>query len=99
MAKAAGIDPKQVNYIAHSGGGEALNALLGNKVAIGISGVGEFAEHVKSGKLRALGVTSAGGCLDSRRPHAQGGRPGRRARQLARLRGAPAASTTPTRSR
>jgi putative tricarboxylic transport membrane protein len=58
MAKAAGIDPKQVNYIAHSGGGEALNALLGNKVTIGISGVGEFAEHVKSGKLRALGVTS-----------------------------------------
>lgn len=59
MAKAAGVDPKQVNYIAHSGGGEALNALLGNKVTIGISGVGEFAEHVKSGKLRALGVTSA----------------------------------------
>ncbi len=59
MAKAAGVDPKQVNYIAHSGGGEALNALLGNKVTIGVSGVGEFAEHVKSGKLRALGVTSA----------------------------------------
>ncbi|MEU7991450.1 tripartite tricarboxylate transporter substrate binding protein [Streptosporangium canum] len=58
MAKAAGIDPKQVNYIAHSGGGEALNALLGNKVAMGVSGIGEFAEHVKSGKLRALGVTS-----------------------------------------
>ncbi|MGI5273854.1 tripartite tricarboxylate transporter substrate binding protein [Nonomuraea sp. CA-218870] len=58
MAKAAGIDPKQVNYIAHSGGGEALNALLGGKVTIGVSGVGEFAEHVKSGKLRALGVTS-----------------------------------------
>jgi putative tricarboxylic transport membrane protein len=59
MAKAGGIDPKSVNYIAHSGGGEALNALLGNNVTIGISGVGEFAEHVKSGKLRALGVTSA----------------------------------------
>ncbi|SDK12972.1 tripartite tricarboxylate transporter substrate binding protein [Nonomuraea jiangxiensis] len=58
MAKAAGVDPKQVNYIAHSGGGEALNELLGNKVSAGISGVSEFAEHVKSGKLRALGVTS-----------------------------------------
>jgi putative tricarboxylic transport membrane protein len=58
MAKAGGIDPKLVNYIAHSGGGEALNALLGNKVAVGISGIGEFAEHVKSGKLRALGVSS-----------------------------------------
>ncbi|WP_219465882.1 tripartite tricarboxylate transporter substrate binding protein [Nonomuraea rhizosphaerae] len=59
MAKAAGVDPKSVNYIAHSGGGEALNELLGNKVSAGISGIGEFAEHVKSGKLRALGVTSA----------------------------------------
>ncbi|MEU0565790.1 tripartite tricarboxylate transporter substrate binding protein [Nonomuraea sp. NPDC005983] len=59
MAKAGGVDPKQVNYIAHSGGGEALNALLGNNVTAGISGAGEFAEHVKSGKLRALGVSSA----------------------------------------
>ncbi|GAA0399253.1 C4-dicarboxylate ABC transporter substrate-binding protein [Acrocarpospora corrugata] len=58
MAKAADIDPKQVNYIAHSGGGEALNALLGNKVSIGISGIGEFAEHIKSGKLRSLGITA-----------------------------------------
>ncbi|GGK50768.1 C4-dicarboxylate ABC transporter substrate-binding protein [Planomonospora parontospora subsp. parontospora] len=58
MAKAAGIDPKRVNYVAHSGGGEALNALLGNKVAMGVSGVGEFAEHVKSGRLRALGVSA-----------------------------------------
>ncbi|MGW5684187.1 tripartite tricarboxylate transporter substrate binding protein [Nonomuraea sp. NPDC003754] len=58
MAKAGGVDPKQVNYIAHSGGGEALNALLGGKVTIGVSGVGEFAEHVKSGKLRALAVSA-----------------------------------------
>ncbi|GLW06145.1 C4-dicarboxylate ABC transporter substrate-binding protein [Microtetraspora sp. NBRC 13810] len=57
-AKAAGIDPKQVNYIAHSGGGEMLNSLLGNKVAAGISGISEVAEHITSGKLRALAVTS-----------------------------------------
>lgn len=57
IAKAGGVDPKQVNYIAHAGGGEAVNALLGNKVSAGISGVGEFAEHVKSGKLRALAVS------------------------------------------
>lgn len=58
MAKAAGVDPKQINYVANSGGGEALNLLLGNKATIGISGVGEFAEQVKAGKLRALGVSS-----------------------------------------
>ncbi|MDH2429256.1 tripartite tricarboxylate transporter substrate binding protein [Sphaerisporangium sp. TRM90804] len=57
IAKAGGVDPRQINYIAHSGGGEALNALLGGKVAAGISGIGEFAEHVKSGKLRALAVS------------------------------------------
>ncbi|MFI6906278.1 Bug family tripartite tricarboxylate transporter substrate binding protein [Nonomuraea sp. NPDC050394] len=58
MAKAAGVDPKQINYVANSGGGEALNLLLGNKATIGISGVGEFAEQVKAGKLRALAVSS-----------------------------------------
>ncbi|MEW2352568.1 tripartite tricarboxylate transporter substrate binding protein [Spirillospora sp. NPDC029432] len=58
MAQAAGADPKKVNYIAHSGGGEALSALLGGKVSAGISGVSEFAEHVRSGKLRALAVSS-----------------------------------------
>ncbi|NUR84377.1 MAG: tripartite tricarboxylate transporter substrate binding protein [Nonomuraea sp.] len=58
MAKAAGVDPKQINYVANSGGGEALNLLLGDKATIGVSGLGEFAEHVKSGKLRALAVSS-----------------------------------------
>jgi putative tricarboxylic transport membrane protein len=58
MAQAGGADPKKVNYIAHSGGGEALSALLGGKVSAGISGVGEFAEHIRSGKLRALAVSS-----------------------------------------
>ncbi|WP_327089822.1 tripartite tricarboxylate transporter substrate-binding protein [Nonomuraea sp. NBC_01738] len=58
MAKAAGVDPKQLNYVANSGGGEALNLLLGNKATIGVSGIGEFAEQVKAGKLRALAVSS-----------------------------------------
>jgi putative tricarboxylic transport membrane protein len=58
MAQAAGVDPRKVNYIAHSGGGEALSALLGDKVSAGISGLSEFAEHIRSGKLRALAVSS-----------------------------------------
>ena len=32
LAQAAGVDPKKVNYIAFSGGGEALAAILGGKV-------------------------------------------------------------------
>ncbi|MFI6597960.1 Bug family tripartite tricarboxylate transporter substrate binding protein [Nonomuraea sp. NPDC050536] len=58
MAKAAGVDPKQINYVANSGGGEALNLLLGEKATIGVSGLGEFAEHVRSGKLRALAISA-----------------------------------------
>ena len=57
VAEQAGLDPQTVNYIAYSGGGESLSALLGNQVAAGISGVGEYAELVRSGDLRALAVS------------------------------------------
>ena len=59
LAQAAGIDPKKVHYIAFSGGGEALAAILGGKVAAGISGVSEFTDQVASGKMRALAVSGA----------------------------------------
>jgi putative tricarboxylic transport membrane protein len=57
IAKAVGVDPTKVNYIAFSGGGEALAAILGNQVTVGISGYGEFAEQVKAGALRVIGVS------------------------------------------
>lgn len=56
LAKAAGVEPANLNYIPFSGGGESLAALLGNKVQAGISGVSEYAEQIKAGKLRALAV-------------------------------------------
>jgi putative tricarboxylic transport membrane protein len=59
VAQTAGIDPKKVNYIAYSGGGEALAAILGGKVAAGISGVSEFTDQVKAGKMRALAVSGS----------------------------------------
>lgn len=59
IAKAAGVDPTKINYIAFSGGGEALAAILGSQVTAGISGYGEFESQVKSGTLRLLAVTSA----------------------------------------
>ncbi|MBX3581725.1 MAG: tripartite tricarboxylate transporter substrate binding protein [Rhizobiaceae bacterium] len=58
IAKAVGVDPTKVNYIAFSGGGEALAALLGNQVTVGISGYGEFAEQLKAGTLRIIGISS-----------------------------------------
>ncbi|KKB85989.1 C4-dicarboxylate ABC transporter substrate-binding protein [Devosia limi DSM 17137] len=57
IAKAVGVDPTQVNYIAYSGGGEALAAILGGQVTVGVSGYGEFASQVESGDLRLLAIS------------------------------------------
>ena len=57
-AKAAGIDPRAVNYVPYDGGGELLASVLGGKVAVGVSGLGEFADQVESGDLRVLAVTA-----------------------------------------
>jgi putative tricarboxylic transport membrane protein len=58
MGKALGVAPQNLNYVAYSGGGQAQAALLGSHVTAGISGYGEFAEQVKAGKLRAIGISS-----------------------------------------
>src|SRR5918996_263951 len=58
MAKAVGVDPAKINYVAFKGGGESVAAILGGHVTAGVSGVGEFAEHVKAGKMRALAVSA-----------------------------------------
>lgn len=58
LAKASGGDAKKVSYVAYSGGGPALAALLGNQVTCGVSGWGEFSEQVKAGKLRALAISA-----------------------------------------
>ncbi|MCX5202189.1 tripartite tricarboxylate transporter substrate-binding protein [Streptomyces sp. NBC_00237] len=59
MARAAGIKPKDVNYVPFDGGGELLASVLGNKVAFGVSGVGEYLDQIKAGELRLLAVTGA----------------------------------------
>lgn len=58
LAKTVGIDPKTVNYVTYDGGGELLPALLGNKIAFGASGFGEFLDQVEAGEVRVLAVTS-----------------------------------------
>ncbi|MFG2837352.1 Bug family tripartite tricarboxylate transporter substrate binding protein [Streptomyces zaomyceticus] len=57
MAQAAGIAPKEVNYVPFDGGGELLASILGDKVAFGVSGVGEYLDQIKAGELRLLAVT------------------------------------------
>jgi putative tricarboxylic transport membrane protein len=58
VAKEIGVDPRRINYVAFKGGGEAVAAILGGHVTAGVSGLGEFAEHIKAGKMRALAVSS-----------------------------------------
>ncbi|MVS97706.1 Bug family tripartite tricarboxylate transporter substrate binding protein [Devosia marina] len=58
IAKAVDVDPTQVNYIAYSGGGEALAAILGGQVTVGLSGVSEFASQIEAGELRLLAVST-----------------------------------------
>jgi putative tricarboxylic transport membrane protein len=59
IAKAIGGDPTKINYVAFKGGGEAVSAIIGGHVAAGVSGLSEFAEHIKSGRMRALGVSGS----------------------------------------
>jgi putative tricarboxylic transport membrane protein len=54
IAKEVGVDPAKINYVPFKGGGEAIAAILGGHVTAGVSGLGEFAEQIKAGKMRAL---------------------------------------------
>jgi putative tricarboxylic transport membrane protein len=58
IARATGVNPAKVNYVPFKGGGEAIAAIIGGHVTAGISGVGEFAEQIKGGRMRALAVSS-----------------------------------------
>ncbi|MCD2514023.1 Bug family tripartite tricarboxylate transporter substrate binding protein [Comamonas endophytica] len=58
IARAVGVDPAKINYVAFRGGGEAISAILGGNVTVGGSGMSEFAEYISSGKMKAIAVTS-----------------------------------------
>jgi len=59
VADALGVAPSRVNYIAFSGGGESLPAILGGQVSVGINGFAEFAPQIDAGTLRPLAISSA----------------------------------------
>ena len=58
IAQAVGVDPTRVNYVAHSGGGEAMSSILGGHVTAGVNGVAELMAQIQAGKLRPLAVSS-----------------------------------------
>ncbi|HEX5110177.1 MAG TPA: tripartite tricarboxylate transporter substrate-binding protein [Vicinamibacterales bacterium] len=59
VAEAVGVAPRRLNYVAFSGGGESLSAIVGGQVSVGVNGLAEFAPHLEAGTLRALGISSA----------------------------------------
>ena len=62
LLEEAGLDGAEIaeklNYPPNSGGGEATSLILGGKVSAGISGVGEFLQHIEAGTMKALAVSS-----------------------------------------
>jgi putative tricarboxylic transport membrane protein len=58
VARAVGGDPAEVNYVAHSGGGEALTTVLSGRATAAVSGVSELAPQIRAGNIRALAVSS-----------------------------------------
>ncbi len=58
VVRAAGADPTKVNYVPFKGGGEAVAAIVGGHVTAGVSGLSEFSEHIKGGRMRALAVSA-----------------------------------------
>ena len=58
IADAVGVDPARVNYIAFSGGGESMSAILGGQVSVGVNGLAEFAPQIESGIVRVLAISS-----------------------------------------
>lgn len=57
LAKEIGIDPVDANYISYDGGGPLTSALLGEKIAVGMTGLSEFEGQIEDGTLRVLGVS------------------------------------------
>ncbi|QEY23753.1 Bug family tripartite tricarboxylate transporter substrate binding protein [Neisseria animalis] len=56
VAKAAGVNPRDMAYVALEGGGEVTTAVLGNHVSVISSGIAEASSHIESGKIRVLAV-------------------------------------------
>jgi putative tricarboxylic transport membrane protein len=57
LARASGVNPRDVSYVSYDGGGELLTALLGSKITAGTSGLGEYTDQIESGQLRVLAVS------------------------------------------
>lgn len=58
LAKAAGVKPGDMTYVAMEGGGEAITGVLGNHITVVSAGIAEIMPQASAGKLRVLAVFS-----------------------------------------
>lgn len=58
IAKAAGIDPRKLRYVALEGGGEIVTALMGGHIQVGSTDISDSMPHIESGDMRILAVFS-----------------------------------------
>ncbi len=56
IARAAGIAPEKLRYVAFEGGGETLTAMLGGHIQVTAAGLGEVRPQQAAGKIRILAV-------------------------------------------
>lgn len=58
LAQESGIDPTQMNYLAHSGGAELATALLSGTISASVSGYADFQDQIEAGRLKMLAVSA-----------------------------------------
>ncbi|MBP0496412.1 Bug family tripartite tricarboxylate transporter substrate binding protein [Pararoseomonas indoligenes] len=57
LLKAIGRRPLEAQFVSFSGGGATTAAVMGGQVKAAVAGWGEFEEHVKAGRVRALATS------------------------------------------
>jgi putative tricarboxylic transport membrane protein len=58
VVKAAGGEVKKMNYVPVGTGGEMLPLVISGKVTVATGGLNEVAGQIKTGRLRAIGISS-----------------------------------------
>ena len=58
IARAAGINPRELRYVAMEGGGELATALLGGHIQVASTDISDSVPHIASGDMRILAVMS-----------------------------------------
>lgn len=59
LAQASGAAVNKLNYIPQAGGADTVTGIVNGTLKAGISGISEFQQFAKSGRVKILGITSA----------------------------------------